>query len=407
MFSEIEQYVPWKGGKGMKTRSLPKLLTILVLLVVVGLTSCAPAALTAVSPAVVTATPTPLTPTVVPTTAPAQTLTKTSPVVAVLTQEQLLADLYERVNPSVVNINIAEATGEGAGSGFVYDTLGHIVTNNHVVENATQIWVTFADGTTVSAKVVGTDPGSDLAVIQVDVAAEKLHPVTLGDSDSLRVGQLAVAIGNPFGLESTMTSGIISALGRVIPSSSSSFSIVDLIQTDAPINPGNSGGPLLDSAGRVIGVNTMIYTESGTSSGVGLALPVVTVKQVVPSLISTGHYAHAWLGLSGLSITPILAESLNLPVQQGALVESVTSGGPAQRAGIRGGSQPARTNSVVLNAGGDIIIAVDDIEVKSFDDLVSYLARKTEVGQQVVLTILRDGQRLSVKVTLAERPASV
>lgn len=380
----------------MRLNSFWKVLTIMTLLGMLGVAACSPTGLlTAANPAVAP-TATPLVPT------PANVAAAAAPSAALLAQEQLLADLYQRVNPSVVNITIPQ----GTGSGFVYDDQGHIVTNNHVVANATEIWVTFTDGSMVPARVVGTDPGSDLAVIQVDQPASKLHPVTLGDSDTLRVGQLAVAIGNPFGLEGTMTTGIISALGRVLPTGSSRFALVDLIQTDAPINPGNSGGPLLDSAGRVIGVNTLIFSESGTSSGVGLAVPVAAVKRVVPALINKGHYAHPWLGISGRSITPALAQSLRLPVQQGALVEAVVAGGPADKAGIRGGSQRTVVDGLSVTAGGDIIVAVDEVEVKDFDDLVGYLARKTEAGQRITLTMLRSGQRQRVAVTLGERPTT-
>lgn len=321
-----------------------------------------------------------------------------------LAQEVLLAELYEAVNPSVVNVNITTRTGEGAGSGLIYDREGHVVTNNHVVEDATQVYVTFADGTLVKANVLGTDPGSDLAVLQVQASARELVPVTLGDSDNLRVGQMAIAIGNPFGLEGTMTSGIISALGRVMPASSSRYSMVDLIQTDAPINPGNSGGPLLDSSGRVIGVNTMIYTESGTSSGVGLAVPVAAVKRVVPALISDGVYKHSWLGLTGMSLNPLLAETLGLDVTQGVLVESVVSGGPADKAGLRGGTQQRIVDGQPMGVGGDIIVAVDGNDVKNFDDVIGYLARSTRAGQKVSVTVLRDGKRQTLTVTLGERP---
>ena len=321
-----------------------------------------------------------------------------------LAQEELLADLYNAVNPSVVNVNITTRSGEGAGSGFVYDQQGHIVTNNHVVEDATRVYVTFADGTMLEASIVGTDPGSDLAVIQVDTAVRELVPVTLGDSDSLRVGQMAIAIGNPFGLAGTMTSGIISALGRVMPASSSRYSMVDLIQTDAPINPGNSGGPLLDSSGRVIGVNTMIYTESGTSSGVGLAVPVSAVERVVPALIEEGEYRHSWLGLTGMSINPLLGEMLGLDVDQGVLIESVVSGGPAAQAGLRGGTQQQMIDGEAMAVGGDIIVAVDGNEVKSFDDVIGYLARSTRAGQNLEVTVLRNGRRQTFTVTLGERP---
>lgn len=389
----------------MRQTFVSKILTILALVAVVGLTACSPSGLLAATGPVVArstqATTSVQSVALAPT--PTAVAITEAPSTAVLAQDQLLADVYQRVNPAVVNITFAQ----GSGSGFVYDDQGHIITNNHVVENHGKLWVTFADGTMVPAKVVGTDPGSDLAVIQVDVTSAKLTPVTLGDSESLRVGQLAVAIGNPFGLEGTMTTGIISALGRVMPSGSSSFAIVDLIQTDAPINPGNSGGPLLDSAGRVVGVNTLIFTQTGASSGVGLAVPVSAVKRVVPVLISKGHYAHAWLGISGRAITPALAEELSLTVQQGVLVDSVTAGGPAERAGIRGGSRSSQRNVPSASADGDIIVAVNDFEVKSFDDLVSYLARNTEAGQKLTLTVLRDGQRQRIEVTLTERPAAV
>ena len=323
-----------------------------------------------------------------------------------LPQEELLATLYEAVNPSVVNINMTMARGEGSGSGFVYDTEGHIITNNHVVEGASKIYVTFADGKMVAATVVGTDADSDLAVLKVEgVAAEELHPVMLGESATLRVGQMAIAIGNPFGLEGTMTAGIISALGRVVGSSSSRYAMADLIQTDAPINPGNSGGPLLDSAGRVIGVNTMIYTETGTSSGVGMAVPVDTVKQVVPQLLAEGSYAHPWLGISGMSITPVLAEALDLPVEQGVLIESVVNGGPAEKAGLRGGTRQRMVDAVDVAVDGDVIVAVDGMEIQSFDDVVSYLAQSTRAGQKLEITVLRDGRRQTFTVTVGVRPA--
>jgi len=383
----------------MRTISFRRLVASVALVVMLGLTACGPAGRqSSTRTAVATSIPQ-------VTVAPAAAVTPAPAAVvaaAVQAQEQLLADLYQRVNPSVVNINV----NQGSGSGFVYDDQGHIVTNNHVVEGATQIWVTIADGTMLQAKVVGTDPGSDLAVIQVDAGKVRLNPVALGDSEALRVGQMAVAIGNPFGLEGTMTVGIVSALGRVLPTGSSRYSIVDLIQTDAPINPGNSGGPLLDSSGRVIGVNTLIFSQTGTSSGVGLAVPVAAVKRVVPALIRSGSYAHAWLGISGRSITPALATALNLPVQQGALVEAVTSGGPAEKAGVRSGTRTTTVEGVQVTTDGDIIVAINDTAVSSFDDLVGYLARKTAAGQKVTLTVLRDGQQHPIAVTLGERPAT-
>jgi len=319
-------------------------------------------------------------------------------------EEQLLIALYERVSPSVVHIAVTTASGGGTGSGFVWDDEGRIVTNHHVVENARRIVVAFADANTVEAEVVGTDADSDLAVIQVDVPASDLYPADLGDSSALRVGQRAVAIGNPFGLEQTMTTGIVSALGRVLRQDSG-FSLPQLIQTDAAINPGNSGGPLLDSQGRVIGVTTLIYSENGSNSGVGFAVPVNTVKRVVPALIETGRYADPWLGITGTSVTPILAETLDLPVEQGVLVQAVVEDGPADEAGLQGGTRQVRYEDTFLTTGGDIITAVDGLEIQGMDDLIVYLA-DTSVGQQVKLTILRDGKEQTVTVTLEERPVN-
>ena len=319
-------------------------------------------------------------------------------------EEQLFVELYERVSPSVVHIAVTTGGSGRAGSDFVWDAEGHIVTNNHVVEGATRIEVSFADDTTVEAELVGADADSDLAVIKVDAPASRLHPVELGDSDSLRVGQRAIAIGNPFGFEQTMTTGIVSALGRVVRQENG-FSLPQLIQTDAAINPGNSGGPLLDSQGRVIGVTTLIFSNSGANAGVGFAVPVDTVKRVAPSLIASGRYADPWLGIQGTSITSLLAEELDLPVEQGVLVQTVVEGGPADKAGLRGGNRQVRFEGVVLATGGDVIMAIDDTALQDMDDLVVYLADKS-VGQRVTLTVLREGARQSVRVTLGERPVS-
>ena len=333
---------------------------------------------------------------------PTPTLLPDDPLAGADAEEQLLIELYERVSPSVVHI--AVTTNSGTGSGFVWGAEGHIVTNNHVVEGARRIVVHFADDTTAEAKLVGADADSDLAVIQVDVPASLLKPVELGDSDALRVGQRAIAIGNPFGLEQTMTTGIVSALGRVVQQESG-FSLPQLIQTDAAINPGNSGGPLLDSQGRVIGGTTLIYSNSGSNAGVGFAVPVNTVKRVAPSLIATGRYADPWLGITGMSVTPLVAEALDLPTDQGVLVQAVVEGGPADEAGLQGGNQQVWYEGVILITGGDIITGIDDVELQDMDDLVVYLA-DMPVGQEVELTILRDGQERTIGVTLEERPAN-
>jgi S1-C subfamily serine protease len=363
--------------------------------------------------------PTPLVVVVTPTPLPEEM------VVDADAEEQLIINLYARVSPSVVNINVIGGLEEfsqpevpgfpespfpeeffqrGLGSGFVIDTDGHIVTNNHVVEGARRIQVRFSDDTEAEAEVVGTDPHTDLAVIKVDVPEAMLHPVELGESDTLRVGQRAIAIGNPFGFELTVTTGIISAEGRVLRQMSG-FSLPNLIQTDAAINPGNSGGPLLDSRGKVIGVNTIIFTRTGFSSGVGLAIPVNTVKRVVPELIENGRFAHPWLGIRGYSINAESAEALDLPVENGVLVAEAIRDGPSAQAGLRGGQHEVLVEGFVepISVGGDILIAINDTEIRSMDDLITYL-ESTTVGQEVELTIIRDGGEERLTVQLDERP---
>jgi S1-C subfamily serine protease len=330
-------------------------------------------------------------------------------------EEQLLINIYERVNPAVVNIDVAvEALGDlsgiGSGSGFVIDKQGHIVTNNHVIEDANQMRVTFADGTTTEAELVARDEDSDLAVIQVDVDPDRLVPLELGNSSNLKVGQRVIAIGNPWDLGGTMTVGIVSALGRTLPGRLTAdlgyYSIPDLIQTDAAINPGNSGGPLLDSRGRVVGVNTAIRSEDRSNSGVGFAVPVDIVKRVVPALIDEGRYRYPYLGITANGNVTVadLATELDLPVQHGVLVSEVSPEQPAARAGLRGGTREYIILGQPVTIGGDIILAIDGYELRDFDDLIAYLVRETSVGQEVSLTVLRDGETLQVPVTLGERP---
>jgi 2-alkenal reductase len=318
-------------------------------------------------------------------------------------EEQALVRLYEQVSPSVVNIGVYTARGSGGGSGFVIDSNGHIVTNNHVVENAQMILVRFADETVAEAELVGADADSDLAVIRVDVPDNRLKEVPLADSSALRVGQRAIAVGSPFGLEQTMTTGIISALGRNVRQESS-YPLLQLIQTDAAINPGNSGGPLLNAEGEVIGVNTLIFSSSGSSAGVGFAVPVNTVKRVVPSLIATGGYADPWLGIRGLSLNPMIAEALDLPVDQGVLLQRIVPQGPADRAGLRGNDRRVEFEGMRLPTGGDIVVAINGAETRDMDDLDVSLAEYT-VGQTVTLDILRGEEKLRVNVILEERPA--
>lgn len=326
-----------------------------------------------------------------------------------IAQETLVA-LFENVSPGTVAI----FTETGQGSGFVYDDQGHIVTNFHVVEGSQTVEVRFTSGFMVYGDVIGTDLDSDLAVIKVDAPAEELKPVPMGDSSTLKVGQTVVAIGNPFGLESTMTVGIISALGRTLDSErttpdGSVFTAGDIIQTDAAINPGNSGGPLFNINGEVIGVNRAIRTFSQNdagepvNSGIGFAISVNIVKRVVPVLISTGEYNYPYLGVSSLpALTLDIVNVLGLKQYTGAYVTSVVPGGPADQAGLRAGTTP--TNFPTLNAGGDLIIAIDGREVRTFDEMLAYLITNKGPGDIVVLTVLRGEEKVDVSITLDKRP---
>lgn len=360
--------------------------------------------------------------------------------------ETALEGIYTKVNPSVVNIQVLEKSTASAnpfgdqstpgfqfffgnpqspnsnndsgqvssalGSGFVWDTEGHIVTNNHVVGKATKIQVKFADGTIADAKLVGTDVNSDLAVIQVENYKGTLTPVTVADSTSIKVGQAAIAIGNPYGLENTMTFGIVSAIGRSLPTDMTSvdgatFTIPDIIQTDAPINPGNSGGVLVNDNGDLIGVTSAIESSSGSNAGIGFAIPSATVQKVIPALIKDGKYEHAYLGLTGTTLTPDLAKSMNVDSNlRGILVISVSDGGPSDMAGVKGSSKQVTINGQPAQVGGDIVTKIDGQALTSMDDLISYLANNTTVGQKVTLTVLRDGKEQSVEATLAARPTT-
>ena len=358
-----------------------------------------------------TPTPVPATPTTAPPQVPALT---EEPANAL--EGQVVA-VYESAAPAVVNISTVVIAYDffmrpvpqegGTGSGFLYDAEGHIVTNYHVVENAEELSVTLADGEVYPAQIVGVDPSNDLAVVRIDV--ENLpQPVALGDSDGLRVGEFVVAIGNPFGLERTLTVGVISSLGRVIESPDGRF-IGEAIQTDAAINPGNSGGPLLDLEGRVIGVNSQIISPSRASAGIGFAVPVNTVKRVVPQLIAQGRYAHPWLGVQPLGLTPERAQAfreagMDVPVDEGLLMIEVIPGGPADRAGIRGGDRIVQLGNVQLPLGGDIVTAINGQAVDDLQELTVYLETRTQVGDTVEVTIFRDGVEQNVRVTLAERP---
>ena len=332
-------------------------------------------------------------------------------------QSQII-EVYQVTAPAVVNITnrgsvydrfMGAVPQEGTGSGFVYDTEGHIVTNYHVVENAQQLTVTLADGQTYEAQIVGTDPINDLAVISVDGAESLPEPLVVGDSDSLQVGQFVLAIGNPFGLEQTLTTGVVSALGRVIQSPEDNRFIGEAIQTDAAINPGNSGGPLLDLSGQVIGVNSQIISPSGASSGIGFAVSASTVRRVVPQLISNGEYSHPWLGVQLLSLTSANVNALKeagvgVPVDSGVLVLEVVAGGPADKAGIQGGSRVVRIGNYQVPVEGDIITAIDGQALTSSQDLTVYLETETTVGKTVELSIVRNGEEQVVQMVLGEQP---
>jgi S1-C subfamily serine protease len=325
-------------------------------------------------------------------------------------QPNALIELYHQVNPGVVNIQVylqrQGVTGQGAGSGFIIDDQGHIVTNNHVVDQAQQVTVIFYNGIEAPAKIIGTDPDSDLAVIQVDTLAGDAHPLALGDSDQAQVGQWVVAIGNPFGLGSSLTTGILSALGRTIPTGVTPFSIPQALQTDAAINPGNSGGPLINLEGQVIGVNAQIAT-SGTqaNSGVGFSIPVNIVRRVVPVLIRTGSYEWPWLGVEGGSVNLLIQQANDLPTQQGAYIDRVVPGGPADKAGLRGSSSSTQINGLDVPVGGDVVVEADGEQILDFSDLLVHTAFQ-EVGASMHLSILRAGQRQEVTVQLSPRPAN-
>lgn len=331
-----------------------------------------------------------------------------------LVREGDLIDLYTRVSGGVVSIRIYNESGAGQGSGFVYDTEGHIVTNGHVVAEAQQIEVDFPSGDKVWAELVGVDTNVDLAVLRVDVPAGVLHPLPLGDSSQVRVGEIVVAIGNPFGLAGTMTVGIVSALGRTLDSERDApgggvFSSGDIIQTDAAINLGNSGGPLVDLRGDVIGVNRAILTEAysvigaPTNSGVGFAIPVNVARRVVEAILAGGEFDYPYLGVLCLSSLDLqTVEALGLTRVTGAYVTDVTPGGPAARAGIVGGAGPAVIGDVPQ--GGDLIVAIEGSPVREFGDLLSYLVNYTEAGQVVTLTVVRNGEEVEVPVTIGARP---
>jgi S1-C subfamily serine protease len=366
-----------------------------------------------------------------------------------------LPELFSKIENSVVQVtatvNMTDPYGSSLGSGFIYDKNGHVITNYHVIAqalNTDDIIVTFQDGSAYNAKLVASDPFSDISVLHIeDISEAKLYPLQFGNSSQLNIGEQVVAIGNPFGLSGTMTWGIVSGLGRLIPSSTSqqspnqllpfppneqpsvpspspppsslpdrqftpaqpisSFFIPDIIQTDAAINPGNSGGPLLNLQGEVVGMNTAIFSATGAYSGIGFAVPSNIIKKIVPSLISTGSYQHPWLGVFGTDITPDVAKALGLDLNQakGFLVMNVDDGSPADKSGIKGGERFTTINGRVIELGGDVILKIDNQTVRKLDDILTYLEREKKVNDSVRLTLLRDGKLQAINVILAARPA--
>jgi len=318
-----------------------------------------------------------------------------------------LVELFEKSEESVVKIKverIGSADTGGLGSGFVYDNLGHIITNAHVVDGASKATVTFLDGSQYDAEIIGEDKFTDIAVIKVSEKPRLLHPLQIGDSSLLQVGEQVAAIGNPFGLSGSMTSGIVSQMGRLIATPDTAFSIPDVIQTDAAINPGNSGGPLLNMKGQVIGINTAIQSLTGEFVGIGFAVPSNTVSKIVPVLIEDGEYHHPWIGITGQDIDPDLAQALGLKQAKGFMIITVVDGSPADKAGLKGRTITLESGGKAYPAGGDIIISVDDKEVRKISDILIHLQREKSVGDEMVLGVLRDGEFLHITLELVERP---
>ena len=319
-----------------------------------------------------------------------------------------LVELFKKTEQGVVKIetdaNDSLSDRNAVGSGFVYDIFGHTITNAHVIDNATKVTVTFLDGNQYNAEIIGADKFTDIAVIKVNEKPRLLHPLDIGDSSDLLVGEQVAAIGNPFGLSGSMTSGIVSQLGRLMYSPDPGFSIPDVIQTDAAINPGNSGGPLLNMKGEVIGINTAIRSSTGEFTGVGFAVPSNTIKKIVPSLIEEGKYHHPWMGITGIDIDPDLAKIRELGSAKGFLVVTVIDGHPADDAGLQGVSKTVEIDGKEYPIDGDIIISVDGKEVRKINDILVHLQREKSVGDEMILGVMRDGDLIHLTLTLAERP---
>ena len=320
-----------------------------------------------------------------------------------------LVRIFEMSEPGVVQIEVRRpaqivSPGGGVGSGFVYDTLGHVITNAHVVRNAERISVTFLDGRSYEASLIGADADTDVAVLRVEASRSVLHPLAVASSSDLKIGQEVAAIGNPFGLSGSMTSGIVSQMGRLLPQSSG-FSIPDVIQTDAAINPGNSGGPLLNMQGHVVGINTAIQSATGEFTGIGFAVPSDTLKKIVPVLIREGSYEHPWIGVRGSDIGSEYAAVLGLADARGFVVLDVVPGSPAAKAGLEGATGTVTREGREFRVGGDVILSVDGMDVRKIDDILIHLQREKEVGDTMTLGVLRDGRSVAMDVLLEGRPS--
>ena len=332
----------------------------------------------------------------------ASTIIETVPVHS---KDLSLIEIFEKAEPGVVRVNVQrdETSNGGVGSGFVFDKKGHIITNAHVVNDAKKVIVTFLDGRSYNAEIIGVDEYTDIAVIKVNADLALLRPVSLGDSSSLKVGEVIAAIGNPFGLSGSMTSGIVSQSGRLLPTENR-YSIPDVIQTDAAINPGNSGGPLLNMMGGVVGINTAIQSTTGEFTGVGFAIPSQTIAKIVPTLIEKGEYKHPWIGISGRDIDPDMAKIMELKDAVGFLIVTVVDDSPASKAGLIGSEETVQVNEINYPIGGDIILSVDGIDVRKIDDILIHLQRAKAIGDEMGLEILRDGRTTNVTIILQERP---
>lgn len=315
----------------------------------------------------------------------------------------VLPTIFRETKNSVVSVRSASGTEGSQGSGFFYDTQGHIVTNEHVVSGASRVFVTMLDGVQREAEIVGKDPHSDLAVLKVDPQGLDIQPLGLGDVDQVDVGEQTAAIGNPFGLSGTMTAGIVSQKDRLLRVEGQ-FSLPGVLQTDAAINPGNSGGPLLNMNGEVIGVNTAIQSRTGTFNGVGFAISADTVRRVVPQLIEEGEYRNPWIGVSGVDVDPSIRDEMGLDEASGFLIVDVTENSPADRAGLQGGDREVELMGRPVTVGGDVIVGIDGQKVRAIDDILNYLMTETDVGDTITLTVVRDGEEMKTDLTLDRRP---